>query len=84
MESREVIGVIAAFLTTGCYLPQVIKVIKTKSTHDISLLMFIIFCFGIIMWFVYGLMLQSISLIIGNIITFCLAMIILVYKIKYK
>lgn len=49
-----IIGAIAACLTTFSFVPQVVKVIKTKDTSGISLLMYLMSCLGIFMdgaWF---------------------------------
>ncbi|MCH3961540.1 MAG: SemiSWEET transporter [Solobacterium sp.] len=77
------IGTIAAVLTTSAFLPQVIKVIRTKDTTGISLLMYIIQVTGIGLWAAYGFMLQNPALYVANSITFILSSIILFYKIKY-
>ena len=78
------IGTIAAILTTGSFLPQAFKVIKTKDTEGISLLMYIMNVTGIFLWFIYGLMIRDGALIIANGITFVLSSIILICKLKYK
>ena len=80
----EVIGFLAGILTTIAFIPQVIKVWKTKSTKDISLIMFIVLCTGIFLWLVYGILISSLPVILANIVTFILALIILIFKIKYK
>ena len=77
-------GTIAAILTTGSFLPQAFKVIKTKDTEGISLLMYIMNVTGIFLWFIYGLMIHYGALIIANGITFVLSSIILICKLKYK
>lgn len=77
------IGLLAAALTTVSFLPQVIKIIKTKHTKDISLLMYMIFITGIILWLIYGISLKELPIIIGNGITFILALTILILKIKH-
>ena len=79
-----VIGAIAACLTTFSFVPQVVKVIKTKDTSGISLLMYLMSCLGIFLWMVHGLMIKDSALFYANLVTFILALIILVYKIKYK
>lgn len=79
----EFIGYIAATLTTISFLPQTIKVIRTKNTQSISLYMYVIFALGVIMWLWYGILLQSFPMILANSITIVLAGIILWYKIKY-
>ena len=79
-----IMGFIAGLLTTIAFLPQVIKVYRTKSTKDISLPMYVIFTIGVATWVVYGLMLNSMDVFIFNVITFILAIVILAYKLKLK
>ena len=79
-----IIGAIAACLTTFSFVPQVIKVIKTKDTSGISLLMYLMSCLGIFLWMVHGLMIKDSALFYANLVTFVLALIVLVYKVKYK
>lgn len=77
------IGVIAAFLTTLALIPQVIKVVKTKKTEGISIVMYIMQVSGILLWAIHGYMIGDIAVLGANIVTFILASIVLVYKIKY-
>ena len=77
-------GFFAAFCTTISFLPQVIKVYKTRSTKDISLYMFLIFTIGTFCWLIYGIIESSLPIIIANTITLILSAIILLYKIKFK
>ena len=77
------IGFFAAFCTTFAFLPQAAKVWKTKSTKDISLLMFLIFAIGVISWLIYGVLLSELPLIIANAVTLVFAISILIAKIKY-
>tara|TARA_B100000035_G_C20835741_1_gene480723 strand:+ start:85 stop:345 length:261 start_codon:yes stop_codon:yes gene_type:complete len=78
------IGFFAAFCTTISFLPQAIKVYKSKSTKDISLYMFLIFTIGTFCWLIYGLIISSIPIVSANTITLILSFFILIYKIKYK
>lgn len=78
-----IIGFLAAIFTTVSYLPQVIKTLKTKETKDISMLMYIILSAGLCLWFVYGILLNDIPIIVANGITFVLASIVLLFKMKY-
>ncbi|TSC83784.1 MAG: hypothetical protein G01um101413_924 [Parcubacteria group bacterium Gr01-1014_13] len=82
--SYQTIGLAAAILTTSAFLPQVIRVVKNRSTHDISLAMFVLFCTGIFLWLIYGILIKDIPIIIANAATFILATIILIYKFKFK
>ena len=78
------IGFIAAFCTTFAFLPQAVKVWKTKSTKDISLYMFLIFTLGVLSWLIYGFIKLDLPLILANAITLILSMFILIFKLKYK
>lgn len=81
---QELIGFLAAICTTIAFIPQALKVWKTKSTKDISLMMFVIFSFGVLCWLVYGLLLFNLPLIVANAITLALSIYILVNKIIFK
>lgn len=85
MESSTVtiIGFVAAVCTTASFLPQVIKTFKTRHTADISLLMYAILTFGIIMWLTYGIILKNPPIIFANSVSLVLASIVLVLKIKH-
>ena len=78
------IGFFAAFCTTIAFLPQAIKVYKTKSTKDISLIMFIIFTIGVFSWLIYGLIIDDLPVILANVVTLILSLFILLYKIRFK
>lgn len=84
MGNITILGFAAAVLTTIAFLPQVIKICKTKSTKDISLEMFLIFCIGIFLWFIYGFLRKDYPVIVANLLVFIQALIILIFKIKYK
>lgn len=79
-----IIGALAGILCTVSFLPQVIKIYKTKRVQDISLLTFSVFTTGVFLWFVYGLLIGDIPVIITNALIFFLALIIVVMKIKYS
>ena len=78
------IGFFAAFCTTIAFLPQAIKVYKTKSTKDISLYMFLIFTIGVLSWLIYGLIINDWPIILANAVTLVLSFFILIYKLRYK
>jgi MtN3 and saliva related transmembrane protein len=78
------LGLVAGVLTTIAYLPQLIKTWQSKSADDLSWSMLIILCVGIILWLVYGFSVHDIPIVAANIVTFVLASIILVLKIRYK
>jgi MtN3 and saliva related transmembrane protein len=84
MESVTLIGLMAGALTTIAFFPQLHKAWTSKSTKDVSISMYVIFCTGIFLWLIYGLMIDSLPVILANAVTFVLALSILVLKIKYR
>jgi MtN3 and saliva related transmembrane protein len=81
---NNIIGTIAAILTTVSFVPQALRILKTKKTHDISLLMYVLFAAGLFMWLIYGIQIRSLPIIIANGITLCLVAPILFMKLIYK
>lgn len=77
------IGMVAALLTTCSFLPQAIKVIRTRQTKDLSLAMYVAFTAGVGLWLIYGLLLGQWPVILANAITLVLAAIILTMKIRH-
>lgn len=84
MNSIQILGLVAGCFTTIAFLPQVIKTWKTRSAKDLSLGMFSFFCFGVILWLVYGIMVQDIPVIAANFVTLMLASTLLFFKLKFK
>jgi MtN3 and saliva related transmembrane protein len=84
MESANTLGLIAGALTTVAFIPQVVKIWKSKHTLDISLGMFSIFSVGVFLWLLYGIQLGALPIILSNGITLVLSLTILVFKLKYK
>jgi MtN3 and saliva related transmembrane protein len=78
---EEIIGGLAAFLTTASFVPQAAKVLRTRETEAISLTMYSMFTAGILCWGIYGLLTSQWSIIIANAVTFVLASVILVMKV---
>jgi len=77
------VGLAAAFCTTVAFLPQVVKTWRTRSTKDISLVMFVVFTTGIFLWLVYGVLLRDVPLIVANGTTFVLSATILYFKLRH-
>ena len=80
----EFIGFLAAILTTVAFIPQVYKVWQTKSVSGMSLTMYLIFFTGVSLWLVYGLIINSLAMILGNLITLLLTSIILYFLLNSK
>ena len=81
--NAELIGYLAATLTTLSFVPQALKTIRTRDTYAISSGMYASFSVGAALWFAYGVTLGSWPIILANGITFLLAVTILALKIRY-
>ena len=82
MDIANLIGTLAGVFTTIAFLPQVIKTWKTQSSSDISLLMFLLFSGGVLLWLIYGILLHAMPIIVANSITLALSVSILALKVK--
>ena len=79
----DLIGSVAAVLTTVSFVPQVWHSLKTRDVSGISLGMYSAFTIGVALWLVYGILLLSWPLIIANSITLALAATILGLKLRF-
>jgi MtN3 and saliva related transmembrane protein len=84
MDAITILGLIAATFTTVCLLPQLMKVYKTKSTKDISTVMFTLYSGGVLLWFIYGVYRQDIAIMIANSLALIQGIVILALKLKYN
>ncbi len=84
MDSITIIGLCAASFTTFAFLPQLIKTIKLKQTKDLSLMMYLVFVIGIVLWLIYGINKNDLPIILANIVSLLLSGTVLVLKIIYK
>ena len=82
MEWASWIGYLAACLTTLSFLPQAIKVIATRNTQGISGLMYVMFVCGLVMWLVYGVMIEDMAVSMANFLTLVFAMPILIINLR--
>lgn len=78
-----IVGLIAGAFTTFSLLPQVMKTVKTKETKDISMAMYIILISGMLLWIIYGVLIDAPPVILANAFSLLLALIVLIFKIKY-
>jgi MtN3 and saliva related transmembrane protein len=79
----EFIGGAAACCTTFCWVPQALRILRTRDAKAISLWTQTVFTLGLALWLTYGLLIASYPLILANTITLLLAASILVLKIRF-
>lgn len=79
-EVTESIGLLAGTLTTLSFVPQVLKIWRTRSGRDVSYGMFLLFSLGVGLWLIYGIARSAPSIILANAVTLVLALTVLVLK----
>lgn len=84
MDSITLLGLVGGTLTTASFFPQVFKTWKTRSTKDVSLVMFILLSVGITFWIAYGLKIGSVPVVAANSISLVMTLAMLAMKIRYK
>lgn len=82
MTLSSSIGIVAAFLTTIAFVPQVLRVMRTRNTHAISLWMYMLFSTGVLLWLVYGIMLRLWPVIVANSVTLVLSLVVIFFKLR--
>jgi len=80
----EALGIAAGCMTTISFVPQVLHTYRSRSVEDISLRMYLLLTMGIFTWMVYGILIDSISVLAANGVSFLLTCSILVMKIRFK
>jgi len=83
MTSVDAVGLAAGMLTTVAFVPQVMKTWRERSTGDLSLAMYLAFCCGVLLWLVYGLMLDAWPVVLANGATLVLAGTVLAIKLRH-
>ncbi len=83
MRYLDLLGLAAGTLTTLAFFPQVIRAYKLKETRDLSLAMYVLFSFGLVLWIVYGFLTGAIPVIAANLVTLALCFYLIYLKKKY-
>ncbi|MBQ4819747.1 SemiSWEET transporter [Aquimarina sp. MMG016] len=84
IDAIEILGLVAATLTTAAFLPQVYKTWKLKSADSLSLSMLLIFVSGVLCWLIYGFLIDSLPIILANLVTAISGFLLLYFKYRYK
>jgi MtN3 and saliva related transmembrane protein len=84
MLQTDIIGYLAAFLTTFSFVPQAVKTFRTRDVRGISLGMYSCFTAGVALWLIYGILMDAWPIVVANAVTISLAVSILWMKIRYR
>jgi len=83
MDGIFIMGLVAGALTTGSTIPQILKIIRSKSSGDISTLFFVIMATGMLLWLGYGILRSDLVIVLWNALSLSLCVLILVLKRMY-
>jgi MtN3 and saliva related transmembrane protein len=83
MTAATAIGLAAAACTTVSFVPQVVKVLRTRETRAISLAMYLVFSAGVALWLAYGLLVHDLPVILANACTIVLCLVVLALKLRH-
>jgi MtN3 and saliva related transmembrane protein len=83
MTAPEIVGYVAAFLTTASFVPQAWLTFRTRDVSGISLGMYTVFACGVALWLAYGLLVNAWPIVVANAITLALAIAILAMKLRF-
>ena len=83
LNTNDLLGIAAGTLTTISFLPQVFRIVQTRSAHDISWGMFTVFASGTALWLAWGIAQGAVPVIVANFITLVLSVVIMVLKWRY-
>jgi MtN3 and saliva related transmembrane protein len=84
MASIEILGLVAGTITSITFVPQVIKIWKTKSAKDLSIMMLLLLMLGVVLWLIYGLVVMSASIIYTNSMVLLMSLVMMYFKLKFK
>ncbi|HQW83584.1 MAG TPA: SemiSWEET transporter [Ferruginibacter sp.] len=84
MSAIQILGLVAGTITSITFLPQVIKIWKTKSAKDLSLAMLALLMLGVSMWLLYGILVLDAAIIYTNSMVLIMSLVMLFFKLKYK
>ena len=76
------IGILAGFLCTISFIPQIVRIFRTRHTRDLSLMTFSILSLGVFLWLIYGILTKDLPVILANSVILVLCSLIVVMKIK--
>jgi len=81
--AQDAIGLAAGVLTTIAFVPQLVRILRTRSAYDVSWVMFCILSIGSMLWLWYGVKLGSLPLVLTNVVTLTLQLAIFYLKWRY-
>lgn len=81
---KFILGILATSFSTLAFIPQLIKIVKTKETKDLSLVSFLVLSLGALSWLMYGILIRQWPVIVTNTLVLIFGLFIVAMKIRYK
>lgn len=79
----SIIGMSAATLTMFSFVPQIVKIKRTKSSKDVSRGTLLQLSAGVFLWIIYGIARHDLIIIVANVITLSSLIILLYFSYLY-
>jgi len=79
----RVIGLLAALLTMFAFVPQIAKVMRTRSVKDVSIVTLVQLAIGVSLWIAYGIYLKDPIIVLANSVTLASMVILLCLYYSY-
>jgi MtN3 and saliva related transmembrane protein len=83
-ELLAILATVFGTLMSLGYFPQTFKIIKRKSSADVSVTTYLIFTPGILIWLLYGISLNNLALILSNVVALIGAFSIIITYFYYR
>jgi len=77
------IGWLAAFCTTACFIPQLVRIWRLRSAREISLITYLVFSLGVFLWLLYGVFIHAVPIILANAVALVISLTILALKMRF-
>jgi MtN3 and saliva related transmembrane protein len=84
MTTATIIGLLAGMLTTASFVPQIIKIAQTRQTRDLSLSAYVVLSLGVLLWVVYGVLINQVAIIVPNTLVFFMGIYIVIMKLRHQ
>lgn len=84
MNWIQVLGLAAGTITSITFFPQVLRIWKTKSARDLSLLMLLLLLLGTSLWLTYGIAIGDAAIIYTNSMVLGMGMVLVYFKYKFR
>lgn len=84
MDFQHFVGLAGGIVSSVTFLPQVIKIWKTKSAKDLSMMTLFFLTLNVSLWLTYGMIIKDYPLIITNSVVLSMVLMMVYFKLTFK